>query len=437
MSQNFDEEALATRLAKLNNSQQSIETVSHWCCFHRKRSKQVVATWESEYTKAPREKRLAFIYLANDVLQNSRKKGPEFVNDFFKVLPRAFKHLAKHADEKTLGSLGRLVSIWEERKVFGQSLPPNLRESLTPGGGPPTPTSSKSPAKAARDLSGPVATLATAYAALETVQSAETRAESACAVALSTELLDDSAAAHARRAGTVPALLEDIGKASKTLEEYQAQLEASLVRRDEVMGSLRTEVRNQEEAFKATEEKLGQAKAQLDQLQRLKELANAAAEPTPELAHGDPRRRAAGAATQPVVIDAAPDSEEVAAEEVNVADVAAALAEHQCPAAALRDALTGLSKEQLNQFGSQLAMLAASGVTETPSTEPEVGLEVPESPAKRAKLDASQMPQQGGWDDMEEMPDEDISMAVAGAPPSAAGVQTAIPTHLPPGFGGM
>eukprot|EP00854_Cymbomonas_tetramitiformis_P005856 gene5856-7057_t len=374
MSQNFDEEALATRLAKLNNSQQSIETVSHWCCFHRKRSKQVVATWESEYTKAPREKRLAFIYLANDVLQNSRKKGPEFVNDFFKVLPRAFKHLAKHADEKTLGSLGRLVSIWEERKVFGQSLPPNLRESLTPGGGPPTPTSSKSPAKAARDLSGPVATLATAYAALETVQSAETRAESACAVALSTELLDDSAAAHARRAGTVPALLEDIGKASKTLEEYQAQLEASLVRRDEVMGSLRTEVRNQEEAFKATEEKLGQAKAQLDQLQRLKELANAAA---------------------------------------------------------------GLSKEQLNQFGSQLAMLAASGVTETPSTEPEVGLEVPESPAKRAKLDASQMPQQGGWDDMEEMPDEDISMAVAGAPPSAAGVQTAIPTHLPPGFGGM
>lgn len=182
-------------------------------------------------------------------------------------------------------------------------------------------------------------------------------------------------------------------------------------------------------------------RAQLDQLQRLKELATAAADATPELAQGDPRRRAAGASTQPVVIDATADSEEVAAEEVNVADVAAALAEHQCPAAALRDALTGLSKEQLNQFGSQLAMLAASGAAETPSTvEGEVCSEVMESPAKRAKLDSIQIPQpvsKVSWDDMEEMPDEDISKAVAGAPPSAARMQTAVPTNLPPGFGGI
>lgn len=35
--------------------------------------------------EADQEKRLCMIYLANDVLQNSRRKGPEFVREFYKV----------------------------------------------------------------------------------------------------------------------------------------------------------------------------------------------------------------------------------------------------------------------------------------------------------------------------------------------------------------
>lgn len=35
-------------------------------------------------------RRLIYIYLANDVIQNSKKKGPEFTKDFGSVLAEAF-----------------------------------------------------------------------------------------------------------------------------------------------------------------------------------------------------------------------------------------------------------------------------------------------------------------------------------------------------------
>ena len=39
--------------------------------------------------------RLTFMYLANDVIQNSKKKGPEFTREFATVLPDAYKFATK------------------------------------------------------------------------------------------------------------------------------------------------------------------------------------------------------------------------------------------------------------------------------------------------------------------------------------------------------
>ncbi|XP_048512023.1 regulation of nuclear pre-mRNA domain-containing protein 1B isoform X2 [Athalia rosae] len=57
------------------------------------------------------------MYLANDVIQNSKKKGPEFGKEFENVLPKAFEHM-KRFDDKTRERLGRLLQIWEERGVY-------------------------------------------------------------------------------------------------------------------------------------------------------------------------------------------------------------------------------------------------------------------------------------------------------------------------------
>ncbi|CAH9068933.1 unnamed protein product [Cuscuta epithymum] len=115
----FDGKALTEKLSKLNGSQQCIESLSRWCTSFRKKAKQIVETWDKLFKSAQKEQRVAFLYLANDILQNSRRKGNEFVNEFWKVLPAALKDVfaSGHEQEKKVAS--RLVDIWEERKVFG------------------------------------------------------------------------------------------------------------------------------------------------------------------------------------------------------------------------------------------------------------------------------------------------------------------------------
>lgn len=65
-------------------------------------------------------RKLTFMYLANDVIQNSKKKGPEFGKEFETVLPKAFEHM-KGFDEKTRERLNRLLQIWEERGVYDKA----------------------------------------------------------------------------------------------------------------------------------------------------------------------------------------------------------------------------------------------------------------------------------------------------------------------------
>ncbi|KAK1410021.1 hypothetical protein QVD17_36553 [Tagetes erecta] len=119
MGSAFNPQILVEKLTKLNNSQQSIETLSHWCIFHMNKAKQVVETWARQFHCSPCDQRLAFLYLANDILQNSRRKGAEFVAEFWKVLPDALRDVIDNGDEFGRNSALRLVNILDERKVFG------------------------------------------------------------------------------------------------------------------------------------------------------------------------------------------------------------------------------------------------------------------------------------------------------------------------------
>lgn len=59
------------------------------------------------------------MYLANDVIQNSKKKGPEYGKSFGEVLGESFKHMAKTGiTAKTKHSLHRILNIWQERGVY-------------------------------------------------------------------------------------------------------------------------------------------------------------------------------------------------------------------------------------------------------------------------------------------------------------------------------
>lgn len=115
----FSTQILAEKLSKLNNSQQSIESLSLWCINYRKKARQIVEIWEKWFNSSPKEKKVPFLYLANDILQNSRRKGSEFVNEFWKLLPGSLKVAYENGEENIKNSVMRLADIWDERKVFG------------------------------------------------------------------------------------------------------------------------------------------------------------------------------------------------------------------------------------------------------------------------------------------------------------------------------
>ncbi|GFY87145.1 ENTH/VHS family protein [Actinidia rufa] len=94
------------------------------------KAKQVVETLDKQFHYSPHEQQLAFLYLANDILQNSRRKGSEFVGEFCKVLPNALRDVIENGDEFSRNAALRLISIWEVRKVFG-SRGKILKEELT------------------------------------------------------------------------------------------------------------------------------------------------------------------------------------------------------------------------------------------------------------------------------------------------------------------
>lgn len=126
----FSESAFEKKLYELNNSQQSIQTLSLWVIHHRKHAKTIVQVWQTELIKVKTKKKLTFLYLANDVIQNSRKKGSEFIKAFGGVLITAFTHVAKHSDEKTKGSIGRMLSIWTERNIYDSEYISQIQQSV-------------------------------------------------------------------------------------------------------------------------------------------------------------------------------------------------------------------------------------------------------------------------------------------------------------------
>ena len=73
------------------------------------KAKQVVETWDKQFHCSPHDQRLAYLYLANDILQNSRRKGSEFVGEFWKVLPDALRDVIENGDDFGRNAALRLV----------------------------------------------------------------------------------------------------------------------------------------------------------------------------------------------------------------------------------------------------------------------------------------------------------------------------------------
>ncbi|XP_046994576.1 regulation of nuclear pre-mRNA domain-containing protein 1A-like [Schistocerca americana] len=127
----FDESELVKKFVNLNGKQLSIETLSRWLIHHRKHHASIVRVWLSFFEKGCPKKKIVYMYLANDIIQRSRRKGPEFGQSFERALRKAFEKLSlPQSDEDTRNRIYRLLKIWEDRHVYHETVINDFRKVL-------------------------------------------------------------------------------------------------------------------------------------------------------------------------------------------------------------------------------------------------------------------------------------------------------------------
>ncbi|PVH15503.1 uncharacterized protein CXQ87_003345 [Candidozyma duobushaemuli] len=113
----FSPDVFKKKLDSLQETQDSIVSISQWVLFHHRRVKELCQLW-SEYTlsddpKLNSKKKLSLLYLCNDVVQQARhKRKPEFSAEFAKCLPEVLHKVFPSMDDPIKPKIERLRDLW-------------------------------------------------------------------------------------------------------------------------------------------------------------------------------------------------------------------------------------------------------------------------------------------------------------------------------------
>ncbi|XP_016964265.1 atrophin-1 isoform X2 [Drosophila biarmipes] len=117
MTETFDEELFETRLEALKDTQEGIQQMSNWCLQHRTNHKKIIQCWLNVFKRVRVDHRLVLFYLANDVIQYSKRKRYEFVECWATALQRATTMVR---DERVKDKILRIFKIWEQREIYNE-----------------------------------------------------------------------------------------------------------------------------------------------------------------------------------------------------------------------------------------------------------------------------------------------------------------------------
>jgi hypothetical protein len=143
-----DAASLRMLLQKTDVSAPAIQAAAGAMMKHYDKSTQVaVVEWRNALHQARQDQHLPLLYVANEVLQNSkRNRGSKFLEAFSPVLGQALVHIVMQRRD-AVERVRRTVKIWGDRHVFSVRFVNELLKGLEPyrgdgGGGGATATSS-------------------------------------------------------------------------------------------------------------------------------------------------------------------------------------------------------------------------------------------------------------------------------------------------------
>ncbi len=115
----YSDDAVRAKLSALNETQDSIVTVAQWIMFHRRHADKTASLWLTRLQDSTTAKRLNLIYLANEVVQQSRARGKhDFLLAFEPLIAEATALAYKNASQEVQGKIKRVVEVWRQRNIF-------------------------------------------------------------------------------------------------------------------------------------------------------------------------------------------------------------------------------------------------------------------------------------------------------------------------------
>lgn len=119
----YTDDAVKAKLSSLNETQESIVSVSQWIMFHRRHADRTCAIWLERMRETTVNKRLTLIYLANEVVQQSKaRRKDDFLVAFSPVIAEATATAYKGSTNDVQEKIRRTVEVWSQRRIFDKPI---------------------------------------------------------------------------------------------------------------------------------------------------------------------------------------------------------------------------------------------------------------------------------------------------------------------------
>jgi regulator of Ty1 transposition protein 103 len=128
----YSDEAVKAKLAALNETQDSIVSNAQWIMFHRRFAAKTASVWLNRLQENPNAaKRLNLIYLANEVVQQSRARSKQdFLLAFEPLIADATAAAYKGSSQDIQGKIRRVVEVWRQRGIFDNRIQEQVEKRL-------------------------------------------------------------------------------------------------------------------------------------------------------------------------------------------------------------------------------------------------------------------------------------------------------------------
>eukprot|EP01029_Cantina_marsupialis_P028856 TRINITY_DN778094_c0_g1_i1.p1 TRINITY_DN778094_c0_g1~~TRINITY_DN778094_c0_g1_i1.p1 ORF type:complete len:314 (+),score=89.53 TRINITY_DN778094_c0_g1_i1:145-1086(+) len=122
---------LTSQLIRLDESSQRIGCCSEIMRTHYFNAEKLTTCWYQMLQQAKPHQALAFLYVANDCLQKSKKKGNSYVEAFSKHIIKAVQFCLNRCPKKHK-KVAHLLDVWNRRLVFSKRIMNKFNSEVRP-----------------------------------------------------------------------------------------------------------------------------------------------------------------------------------------------------------------------------------------------------------------------------------------------------------------